>query len=171
MLAILTVFLIAFFYKIFFLGQTFFLGDNLLVIAPHKMFIWENLRKGTLSLWNPYMWAGFPEIADITLGLFNPFNLFHFLFPDLKGVTIIALTAYFFAFLGTYLFLKNEGLKKKAALLGGIIFTFSGSMINISLDIIRIESICFLPWLLLFARKKKWLITTLLLTLLTTSLS
>ncbi len=165
MLIVIILLFICFFYEIFLLGKGLFLGDNLLVIVPHKIFLWENLKKGVIPLWNPNMWAGFPEVADITLGLFNPFNLLHFLFPDLNGVTIVALIAYFLAFVGTYLFLKNEKLDKTASLLGGIIFAFCGSMINISLDIIRIESICFLPWILLSIRKNKFLLTTFLLTL------
>ena len=165
MLIVIVLLFLCFFYEIFLLGKSFFIGDNLLVIAPHKIFLLESLKKGFLPLWNPTMWAGFPEISDITLGLFNPFNLLHFLFPDLFGVTIVALVAYLLAFIGTYLFLKNEDLNKTSALLGGIIFTFCGSMINLSLDIIRIESICFLPWILLALRKNKFIITTLLLAL------
>ena len=157
--------LVIFYYRIFFLGESFFLGDNLLIIAPHKIFVWESLKRGILPFWNPYKSAGFPELADITLGLFNPFNFLHFIFPGLRGINAVALVAYFLAFLGTYLFLRNESLRKRAALLGGIVFTFSGSMINIALDIIRIESICFLPWMLLAVRKRRYLTTIILLTL------
>jgi hypothetical protein len=145
--------------------KDFFLGDILLVTTPHKVFQWENIRRGIIPLWNPDMWGGFPEIADITLGLFNPFNIIHFLVPDLRGITLAALASYFLAFYGTHLLLRNEGLSQKSAFLGGLIFTFSGTMINITLDIIRLESIAFLPWTLLALRKKKYFLTTILLTL------
>ncbi|MFC1711848.1 YfhO family protein [Patescibacteria group bacterium] len=154
---------ITFFYKIFFLQKVFFLGDNLLVIAPHKAFLLNSLKQGVFPLWNPNMWAGFPEYADSTLGLYNPFNLVYLLFPNLSGITIAALLSYFLAFLGTFLFLKNEGLKKNSALIGAVIFAFSGSMINISLDIIRLNAICFLPWILLAIKKKNLFWTTILL--------
>jgi hypothetical protein len=156
---------VAFFYKIFFLKQVFFLGDNLLVIAPHKEFLLNSLKNGVLPLWNPNMWAGFPEYADSTLGLFNPFNLIYLLAPNLGGITLSALASYFIAFLGTYLFFKSEGLKKFPALIGAVIFAFSGSMINISLDIIRLNVICFLPWILLALKNKNFFLTTLFLSL------
>lgn len=156
---------VTFFYKIFFLKKVFFLGDNLLVIAPHKEFLLNSLKNGILPLWNPNMWAGFPEYADSTLGLFNPFNLIYLLFPNLNGITIATLVSYFLAFSGTYLFLKSEGLKKFPALIGAVVFAFSGSMINISLDIIRLNAICFLPWILLAIKKKNFFLTTVFLSL------
>lgn len=165
MLIILILAFISFFYEFFLLGQSLFIGDNLLVTIPHKIFIWENFKKGVLPLWNPHMWTGFPEMSDISIGLFDPFNALYFLFPGLRGINIAFLLTVFFTLLGTYFLLKNEGIKKQFALLGSFVFAFSGSMLNMSADIPRLESICFLPWIILCFRRKKWLLTIALLSL------
>lgn len=157
--------LVTYFYEIFFLGESFIFGDNILAIVPHKIFVLENLKKGILPLWNPHVWAGFPEVSDVTFGLFNPFSIFHFLFPDINGINIIILISYFFALTGMYLLLRKEKLNQTSSLIGAIIFTFSGSMLNIASDMIRLETICFLPWILIFIKKQNYLASTLLLTL------
>ncbi len=165
MILVLGIALITFFYEIFFLGQGFFVGDGIFIYAPHKIFIWESLRRGVIPFWNPNLWAGFPEIGDMVLGIFDPFNIFYFLFPGTAGVTVVVLISFFLALTGTYLFLKSHHLSGLAAVVGAIIFTFAGSMINISSDPIRLESICFLPWILLAVENKRFFLTTALLTL------
>ncbi len=164
MIILLAIFLtIVFFWEVFFLNNNLFLGDNLLAIVPHKIFVLNSLKQGVFPLWNPTQWAGFPEVGDVTFGLFNPFSILHFIFPDMFGATIIALCCFLIAFLGTFYFLRNLKLSYSVSAIGATIFTFSGSMVNISADIIRLESICFLPWTLLAASKKKFILTTLLL--------
>lgn len=156
-MAILILLFVAFFYNFFFLGQTLFIGDNLLALVPHKIFVWENLKKGILPLWNPYVWGGYPEVADVTFGLFNPFSLIHFVFPNLQSTTLIFLLTSFIALCGTYVFSnKILGISKWGSVLASIIFAFCGSMMNISADVIRNESVCFLPWICYFLAKRKF---------------
>lgn len=162
---IIFLFLLIFFSDIIFFGQNLFLGDNLLVIIPHKIFILENLQKGILPLWNPHMWTGFPEVADISIGLFDPFNVLYFIFPGFTGIKIVLLVCFFMIVLGTYFFLKDEGYKKYAAVAGAVIFSFSGALINFTPDMARIESLALFPLTLIAIKKKKMLTSVFLLTL------
>lgn len=154
--------LTTFFWPIFLQGKTFFAGDNLIAILPNKIFTIETLKQGVLPFWNPNLWNGQNFLADTTVAVFSPFNLVYFLLPNLVGSTLCALLSYFLSFLGTFLFLKKEKMSKLPALIGATVFTFSGSMINLSLDINRLNVICFLPWILLGYRNKNFFLTILL---------
>src|SRR4030042_4817191 len=138
--------------------KQFFIGDNLLVILPHKIFLLESLKRGIIPLWDPNMWAGFPEIGDISISLFNPFNFIYLLFPNMTGLTLSIVLAIAICFGGTYAFLRHEKLSRLAAFTGAVIFSFSGSMMNMTADAARIESMCFFPWILLAISKNKFIL-------------
>lgn len=53
-------------------------GDLAPFLYPNYRFAAEQLRQGSLPLWNPHLYSGVPFAADIQSGLFYPINLLVF---------------------------------------------------------------------------------------------
>ncbi|MBS1251392.1 MAG: hypothetical protein MAG451_00425 [Anaerolineales bacterium] len=53
-------------------------GDLAGFLYPTYHFVADSLRQGDIPLWNPYLYAGAPHVADIQSGAFYPINLLAF---------------------------------------------------------------------------------------------
>lgn len=106
-------------------------GDLASFYFPTYKYVSEQIKSGTIPLWNPHLFAGMPLAADIQSALFYPINLMIFLFVNVDyGVLEWALILhYFLAATFTYLFLRDIGLRRLGAFAGGIAFAFSGFMV------------------------------------------
>ncbi|MBN2125970.1 MAG: hypothetical protein JW821_16855, partial [Deltaproteobacteria bacterium] len=72
----------ALFFRVLTSGETLFGSDFVLYFYPLKTFVRSCLETlGTVPLWNPYLFSGFPFIADIQASLFYPLGLFYYLMP------------------------------------------------------------------------------------------
>jgi hypothetical protein len=95
---------------------------------PVNKLVGDIYRTGSLPLWNPYQAAGTPLAADYSTRAFFPYQIFEDLSPVWMWDFFILgrlLVAGFFS----YLFLSRIGLSFPAALLGGIFYMFSGTMV------------------------------------------
>src|SRR3989344_8464028 len=80
-----------FFYP-FFQGKVIFYIDDLLHIAPAYAFWKAEILAGRLPLWNPYIFAGMPFLADPSQPVFSPFNLFYLVIPNIfQAITLQAI--------------------------------------------------------------------------------
>lgn len=81
------------------------------------------------SLWNPYVQSGTYQAKNIqTQFLYLPTKLILNLFPNSFGYNLLLLLHYSMAGFFTFLFLKELQLNNFSAILGGILFMFSGFM-------------------------------------------
>jgi hypothetical protein len=95
---------------------------------PVNKLIGDIYKTGSLPLWNPYQAAGTPLAADYSTRAFFPYQILEDLSPVWMWDFFILgrlLVAGFFS----YLFLMRVGLSFPAALLGGIFYMFSGTMV------------------------------------------
>jgi len=60
--------------------QNWLLTDVVNYIFPVKKFMAENIRAGTIPLWNPHVLTGVPFTYNTQAGLFYPLSLFYYLF-------------------------------------------------------------------------------------------
>jgi len=87
------------------------------------------LGAGGLPLWDPFRAAGFPAMGSYLFGIFYPLN-FPFLFLAVPtGLTLTCCLHFFLSIWGMFRFLRGLRLKAAPALLGGIVYTFSGFMV------------------------------------------
>ncbi len=102
------------------------LSDAVSQMYPFKTYALGLVKNGSLPLWNPMMFGGYPLLGNIQIGIFNPTNLL-FLFLPFPGAWSwqTLLQPFLIAFF-TYLFLRSLPVGKMAGLLGGLIFGFSG---------------------------------------------
>ncbi|MFN7944591.1 MAG: YfhO family protein [Blastocatellia bacterium] len=138
----------------------FAMGDAWAYSLPMRVLTGEMLRRGTLPLWNPHVFAGMPLLATVQPGVLYPPNwLFAILSPGaaMNAVTIIT---YHLSLCGTFLFARALSLGRLAALIAAVIFTFGGFMISHPEMTNYIAAAAWLPWILLatekISRSRSW---------------
>jgi hypothetical protein len=100
-----------------------------------QQFNWEifnrhALASGQLPLWNPYVFSGFPALADFQTGLLYP----PFAMLRLLPITLQSFFSWGLAFhvwvagAGTYLLCRQAGASRPAALCGAVGFMLGGSI-------------------------------------------
>ena len=112
-------------------------GDLVSFVYPMYRFAAQSLHNGELPLWNPFLYAGAPFLADNQSGLFYPPNLLLFLLnPKLSYRAIEGLVLFHFWLAGTSLYLCLRGWQPKVriailpAILGALAFMFSDLFIT-----------------------------------------
>lgn len=127
-------------------------GDLVSFIFPMYRFAGESLSRGEIPLWNPYLYAGAPFIADNQSGVFYPINLLLFLLlPDFSFLAIegLVILHIFMAGLTMYFCLRwlqpEDPLRRPSAVLGGLAFMFSGVFVNHIGNLNLIAVVAWLP--------------------------
>lgn len=137
-----------FFYP-FFQGKVIFYIDNLLHIAPAYTFWKEEILAGSLPLWNPYIFAGMPFLADPSHPVFSPFNLIYLIMSNIfQAITLQAILLVAGAGLGAYFLARSFKLQQFASWWVGLSYAFSGMVLEGSSDINTLTALVLLPWVL-----------------------
>ena len=147
------------FWKVFFLGQVFYEGDNFHLNIPNKYFLVEQVKAGHLPLWNPYLFIGIPYFADFNIGTLNVLNILYFIFPVPRALTLITVFDFFLIGAFQYLFLRLLKLSQLPALLGAVIFAFAGMPFNLYGNMTYLNVVVYIPLVFslayLFVEKKQ----------------
>ncbi len=152
---VLAVAVILFFWEIL-TRQNFLWEDILYQYYPFHFFLFKNLRQFHLPLWNPYMFAGMPFLADIQTQVFYPLNwLFAFIANTNQNYVfwLVEFKCILHLFLGAlsfYLFMRELKLSRYSGVLAGIIFAFSGFMVSHIIHLTIISTFAWFPLILLF---------------------
>ncbi len=109
--------------------QNSYLNDTIDSYLPGIALFVSALYEGQFAAWNPYIIGGAPLGASLNLGLLNPIALPYFVLPIWLAPGYVKLLEIGFAVGGTFLFLRRIGLRRPAALLGGLVFASSGFMV------------------------------------------
>lgn len=102
-------------------------SDPIRSFYPDRALINEAFRNGYFPLWNPYVFAGTPLLANFHSGVFYPLHAIYFIFPQIASWSILIFSQPLLAFFFTYLYLRSINLEKMSALLGAFIFAFSNT--------------------------------------------
>src|SRR5579871_858082 len=110
----------------------------------------DELHAGRLPFWTPYVWSGYPFLADPQVGAWYPLNWPFFA----VGVTprTIQWENFFhslIACLGAYALSFHLVRDKRAATLAGLCYGLCGWFVGHSSHTTMVESAAWLPWLLL----------------------
>ena len=102
-------------------------GNDLTHMFLHWLrFAVPSVQQGRLPLWNPYLFSGLPFVANPQPALFYPPTWLALLMPITKALGLIAMLHLWLAGIGMYAWLRSEGASAEGALLGGVVFAFSG---------------------------------------------
>lgn len=132
-------------------------SDFNLQFYPWLTFVYDQWRHLRLPLWNPYINAGQPGLADIQLAALYPVNLIVFLLlalarqpfipPALVGIILLHV---WLAAVFTYALVRHLTRAAFPALLAAIVYAFSGYMVTYAtIQLSVIQTAAWLPLLLL----------------------
>lgn len=110
-------------------------GDIYYYYFPQKAYYAECLRQGELPLWNNRVGNGYPQLAESQTGVLYPFNLLLYRFCDLNtAFNASLLLHYIIAFVGCWLYARQIGQTRLAALFAALVYTYSWFPPRISLE-------------------------------------
>jgi len=120
--------------------------DALQQYYPRREYFTGALREGWLPFWNPYVYGGSPFLAAQQGGVLYPPAWLLALFPPAAQFGWSALFHLYLGAAGTYLFLREVGLRPGAAGGGGIAFAFNGFVIAwLAYPNVTQWTLCWLP--------------------------
>lgn len=130
--------------------------DNLKLFYPLRKFTVEQLRKGSLPFWNPYIFSGNVHLASYQSAVFHPFSFLFFLLPQIDAWSVIVMLQPILCAWFLYLFLRSLGISRVSSVFGAVTFAFSGWMISMWQEVlVQIYSLLWLP-LALYASNLIW---------------
>jgi hypothetical protein len=104
------------------LGTNFELADSADVFQPMLQYTRSQLPH--VPLWNPYLMAGRPLLADGQSAVFSPFSIPSYVLPFWNSLAVAAILKLFLGALGVYVLARVLGLAFGGALLSGLAFAF-----------------------------------------------
>jgi hypothetical protein len=102
------------------------LADPVDSIMPMRAEFSRSLRDGRVALWSPYPGGGTALGAVPSWGVLSPLNLPYLVVPLWYAPALATLLELIAAVLFTFLFVRRMGLGKVPAVVGGLIYAFSG---------------------------------------------
>lgn len=117
-----------------FLSQVTLTGryDNAGFNFPIRLEVARQWSEGRLPLWNPYQFAGFPLLGDITSAAFYPGNLPFVLDPEsprYRALDRVAALHFVLAALCMYVFARSLALGRAASSLGAMVYAGNGFLL------------------------------------------
>jgi Bacterial membrane protein YfhO len=140
---------VIFYFSPLFEAQTSIQWDAVDVHYSAQKYFADNVREGHLPHWTPYVFSGFPFLADPQTGAWYPLHWPFFLI----GITPkaieweLALHA-FLALCGTYLLSRRLGGDHMVALIASVFYAGGGFFAAHSSHVGIFETAALLPWLL-----------------------
>lgn len=127
------------------LGTNFELADSADVFQP--MLQYSRSQLPSIPLWNPYIMAGRPLLADAQSAVFSPFSLPSYVVPFWKSLAVAAILKLFVAALGAYVLARVLRMRFGGALVCGVVFAFGTSFVTwLAWPLSSVFA--FIPWVL-----------------------
>ncbi|HYU18715.1 MAG TPA: hypothetical protein VEQ11_08455 [Chloroflexota bacterium] len=141
--------------------RVFYERDTYLFYAPLGRWYAEQLKHGSLPLWMPLIFGGYPLFADGEMGMLYPLNLL--LLPLLSPTaSLTALRALHVFLAGSFMlaFLRTLGLRPWGGLVGALVFAFGSFFVTQIQHENLVRSAAWLPLILLLVelalRRRGW---------------
>lgn len=93
---------------------------------PMQTLASDMIKSGQLALWNPYILAGNPLLANFQSAPYSIVNIFYFLTDKVNAWGIQIIFQHIAAAIFSYILLRYWKVSKLGSALGGIIYAFSG---------------------------------------------
>lgn len=93
---------------------------------PMRILAIDLMRNGLWPLWNRYILAGIPLLANFQSAPFTITNIFYVFTNNINGWSLQVISQHFFAMFFMYLLLRNWELSRPTSVAGGLIYAFSG---------------------------------------------
>ena len=133
LMAILIFLVLAFIYFGNFLSGKNMIGATDWMLGSYPTLKWMAdyiQTHNTIAFWEPQIFGGLPTVAAFFADLFSPFTIARLFIPTHVVYALSFVIFMFLAGLGMYLFLKELGIEKTIALLGGLVYMFAGNLVT-----------------------------------------
>jgi hypothetical protein len=127
--------------------SNFLLTDAVEVFHPDLEWARGMIRAGSLPLWDPYVFGGWPVFASQQTALLYPLNWLAFVLPFWPALGIIAALKVLVAGLGSWWLCRRLGQGRTAALLAAVTYAVCSCM-TIWLEHPHTDIYALIPWLL-----------------------
>ncbi|HEU0317588.1 MAG TPA: hypothetical protein VFR49_09690, partial [Solirubrobacteraceae bacterium] len=127
--------------------SNFLLTDAVEVFHPDLEWARGVIRTGSLPLWDPYVFGGWPVFASQQTALLYPLNWLAFVLPFWPALGLIAAAKVLLAGIGTGWLCRRLGLRRAAALLAAVTYSLCSCMV-IWLEHPHTNIYALIPWLL-----------------------
>lgn len=105
------------------------------------------------SLWNPGLFTGQPHLANPQAYGFDPLHLFSLLFPGALGFNIFVVSHFWVASIGFFYLMRAWRFDRGASVMSALVFTYGGCFISLGYLPIVLNSMTYLPWILVMLAK------------------
>jgi hypothetical protein len=139
---------LVFFHRAFLAGEAFLGRDMLRVYLPLKSYWAQRLASGSIPDWYPFDGLGQPFLGMVISGAFHPLNVSYLVLPLQLALTLNVLLCFPVAVLGVYAFARRWGADVAPALLGGLLFAFSGYLVSSTNNLLYLLAAATVPWAL-----------------------
>jgi hypothetical protein len=125
---IFALFFVMFFHKGIITGTFYTIGDQFVFLHPLRREAWKLICEGTLPFWTPYIFSGYPLLAESHLGLAYPLTWGYIFLSGPWAEQINVLAPFLLAPIFTYLFVRALGKSRPAGIIAGFCFGYGGFM-------------------------------------------
>ena len=127
-----------YFAPVIFSHDTFLSRDIYLFYNPQHFFAAENIKAGTIPLWNPYLACGKPFQANVQSCIFYPLSSIYYFLPFQTGYKYFIMLHYFLGSLFMFLLMREWRYGTYAAIVSAMVFAYGGYLVSI------LDNVCFL---------------------------
>jgi hypothetical protein len=104
-------------------------GDLIQLVTPSLERVRDAFEDGRWPLWNRYVGAGMPLLADPQSQAFQPLVLLGYPLPLLRAAGVVAALRVLFALVFGFLWMRRQGLGEAPALAGSLAFGLGGFLL------------------------------------------
>lgn len=125
-------------------------GDFINQFVPWRNFAVSEWMAGRYPGWNPYTFSGTPFTANIQTALLYPINILQLLYPTERVFSLSLVFHHLMAAVGMYGFIYSLFRTKPGAVIGALVYAWSGFLITHAHDghIIHVIAYAWIPFAL-----------------------
>lgn len=105
------------------------IGDLIDYFYPFNAFSTQQIRQGTMPLWNPYLMSGMPFQAEPQTALFYPIHVLYYVFSTPTAWSLALILRMLLGAMFMTLLIRSIGATRTGAVVSGIAFAFGGFMV------------------------------------------
>jgi hypothetical protein len=129
-MSLVGLFFVCFFSWAFLSGKLLVGGDAFVYNYPLRTAAWDAIRAGSLPLWTPTVFSGYPLLSMSQLSLAYPLTWGYAILPGGYAEELFVLAPFLLAPAFTYAYARQLGRGRLAALLAGLAFAYGGVMVS-----------------------------------------
>ncbi|MGE0104212.1 MAG: YfhO family protein [Blastocatellales bacterium] len=131
------------------------LGDKDAVFwfFPAYRFVADQISSGAFPFWTPYLYSGSPLFAQWQAGVLDPLNLVYLLGVTSRTLTLSLQLSFSLSLVSTFLYGRQMGYRRRAAIVSAIIYSLSGFAVGRTLYPGFLHIVALVPLLLFFVER------------------